>query len=105
MTSTLDDAFRALANPVRRRLLVALGERNPRADGALDVPEEVPVEGRSREELHVELHHDHLPRLEEADLVRWDRDAQQVTRGPALDEVRPILELLPDNAHEPATHE
>ncbi|WP_276272544.1 DUF7344 domain-containing protein [Haloarcula litorea] len=45
----------------------------------------------------VELHHTHLPKLADADVIEWDRETGVVTRGPAFDEVEPFTRLLADN--------
>jgi hypothetical protein len=40
------------------------------------------------------LYHVHLPELAQAGYIEWDRDDGTVRRGPANDEVAPVLELL-----------
>ena len=92
-----DDALRALAHPDRRRLLRALAEHNPQPDDTLHVPEDVPFENPKREQLRIRLYHTHLPKLEEAGLIHWDRDAHKVTKGPQFGEVRPLLNLLTES--------
>lgn len=96
MTSTLDAALRALAHPERRRILVALAEHDPPSDEVLDVPEDAPGE-TAAEKRRIDLYHVHLPTLEAAGLVRWDRESHRVTRGSQFDEIRPVLELLTDD--------
>lgn len=105
MAPTLDDAFRALAHPDRRRLLTSLAEHNPQADDTLHVPEDAPIENTQREQRRIQLYHTHLPKLEDAGLIRWDRDAHQVTEGPQFDDIRPILKLLADDPDELSPHE
>lgn len=51
-----------------------------------------------REALEVDLVHCHLPKLEDADVIEWDRESQTVTRGPAFAEVEPFLLVLARNA-------
>ncbi|ELY62142.1 hypothetical protein C493_00965 [Natronolimnohabitans innermongolicus JCM 12255] len=41
-------------------------------------------------------HHVHLPKLADYDLIEWHRGICCVERGPRFDEVRPLLEQLPD---------
>ena len=44
------------------------------------------------EDLQVELFHTHLPMLEEAGFIRWDRGAHEVVKGPNFDELRQFVE-------------
>lgn len=105
MGSLTDDAFLALASSEPRRLLTTLAERESEPDDGLYVPEDVPSEAREAERPGVMMHHVHLPKLEAAGLIDWDQDANRVTRGPQFAEVRPILELLTDDAAVPSEHE
>jgi len=84
--SRLDDYLRLLADERKRRLLRSLLD----ADGdpvalSPDDPHE-----RAR------LHHIHLPKLADAGLIDWDRRDHLVVRGPAFDEVVPLLEAIAD---------
>jgi len=54
-------------------------------------------EGRDPE---IELVHTHLPKLEAAGLIDWDRETGEVTRGPNYEEIEPLLELIEDHADE-----
>ena len=87
-----DLAFHALADSHRRRLLLALLERNPQAD--VPVSEGSDPDPEATEALEVKMYHKHLPTLEELGFVTWDREAQAVSKGPKFEEIRPILELL-----------
>lgn len=96
-TATPDQVFRALSHPVRRRILTSLGERNP-----LDVEELAsmplgPDDGRT---LAVELHHRHVPHLDEAGFVEWDRETDTITRGPHFEAVQPVIETVRDRQDE-----
>jgi len=95
----MDEYFEALANIHRRRLLVALLEHNPQQDD-VTTPEDVHEGEKSLEVLQKELYHSHLPRLEEAGFIRWNRDTHEVVKGPRFDEIRPLLELMRDHADE-----
>lgn len=46
----------------------------------------------------MELSHVHLPKLEDSGLIEWDSEAGTVSRGPAFEEVEPVLRLLAANA-------
>lgn len=90
--SDADDAFRALANGHRRRLLVALLERNPQEEMVL--PDDVPLGSPEAEEVHTELYHTHLPMLERHGFVEWNHERKTVSKGPTFDQIRPLLELI-----------
>jgi hypothetical protein len=81
--STLDDYLQLLANEQRRRLLRALLG----SDGSATVDADDPA-ARAR------LYHVHLPKLESAGLVDWNRRQRTVVRGPTFDDVVPLLEAI-----------
>lgn len=89
--------FRSLQEPARRRILFNLLEHNPQE--ALMVPEEVHAGETELEDLNIELVHNHLPMLEEAGLVRWEREAGKLHKGPRFAEVRQLLAAISD--HDP----
>jgi len=97
MATLLDTTFRVLADPTRRRLLVALLEHNPQNDTALHPSDDVPLAEGETERLTHKLHHTRFPMLEGAGLIRWDRQNHELVTGPNFDEIRPILTLLMDN--------
>lgn len=99
----MDEYFEAVANIHRRRLLVALLDHNPQRD-EVTVPEDVHEGKQSLEALQIDLYHSHLPRLEEAGFVCWNRDTHQAVQGPKFDEIRPLLELMRDHADELPGH-
>ena len=94
MSAVTDAQFRALANVYRRRILVSLMDHNPQAVqlGASNAPDETDDERRM-----IELHHIHLPKLEEYDYISWDRETQEVEKGPRFDEIEPLLAVLIEN--------
>ena len=85
----MNDLHRALANPLRRRLLVALTNHNPQSDAL--TPENVHEGDEDLERLRVVMYHNHLPKLEQTGLIEWDRRTHEVVRGPRFDEIRPML--------------
>ncbi|ELZ29982.1 hypothetical protein C474_13146 [Halogeometricum pallidum JCM 14848] len=87
---------KALGDKTRRRVLVALLEL-PNPDDTLSVPEDVDAGDRDETALETALYHNHLPLLEQAGYIRWDRDAGRVGVGDAFEEIRPVLRLLHDN--------
>lgn len=122
--SGASDLFELLAAARRRRLLFLLCERE-RVDlpeGLLTRPAstaggvaggrssrssgetragEVPGSGvtpRDADEVELDLHHRHLPKLEDRGLVECGPDERTVSRGPAFEEVEPALRALAENA-------
>lgn len=93
-----DELFDALGHRQRRELLVALLDHNPQ-DMTPTVAEEVPDEAAPVEEV-VEMTHIHLPKLAEYGYITYDRETEEVSKGPAFDEIRPMLELLIAHADE-----
>lgn len=77
--------MRALSNGRRRGILIALRDEEHihpfPGDG----------DGRTRT---VQLHHVHLPLLEETGLVAWNRDTDIVRRGEGFEAAEPILTAL-----------
>ena len=98
VSSDADAAFRALADRHRRQLLLALLSHTPQDE--VSVPDDVPLDRAETDELRSELHHVHLPMLERHGFVEWDRQAKTVGRGPAYDEIRPLLEWIDRNRDE-----
>ena len=92
-----DDVFVALADRQRRRLLLALLESNPQADGSVASQTDGGVD-----ELDpaLRMYHVHLPKLADYGFVEWDREAGEVTRGSRFAEIEPLLELLDDHRAE-----
>ncbi len=80
--------FELLSNGHRHRLLTTLLEEGsttaiPPSDDA--GPEADP------ESVRLALYHIHLPKLEDAGLIEWDRDRNQVSKGPKF---RTVVDLL-----------
>ena len=108
----MDDQFDALRNVHRRRLLVALLDRETvegaewRRGAAVTVGGTDPgtndgTRAGARgppDSTAAELYHVHLPRLDDQGFVDYDRESDVVTRGERYDEIRPMLELLDANA-------
>lgn len=90
-----DRLFEAMSNKHRRRVLVALLERNPRE--GVPIPEAVYEGEIELNGLHQELTHNHLPKLEDMGYVQWDQNSQMITRGAQFEEVALLLRLLLDN--------
>ncbi|AUV80947.1 hypothetical protein C2R22_04130 [Salinigranum rubrum] len=80
---TLDDYLQLLGNEQRRQLLQALLG----SEGPVTVDPGDPA-------AHARLYHIHLPKLESAGLVDWNRRGGTVVRGPAFDDIVPLLEAI-----------
>jgi len=48
-------------------------------------------------EVKDDLVENHLPKLEEAGYIEWDRESGTISKGPRFDEIEPILELMGDD--------
>lgn len=93
---TFDEMLDALGHVRRRKLLTALLIHNPLDDESIAVAED---ESADEELTRVtELRHVHLPKLDAYGFIDWNRDANEVSKGPDFEEIRPLLELL--HAHE-----
>jgi len=95
----MDECFKALSNVHRRRLLVNLLDHNPQRD-SVDIPEDLHKGEKTVEALQTEFNHVHLPSLVEAGFIRWEREANEVLKGPRFNEIRPVLELMQNHADE-----
>ena len=97
--------FELLTADTRRSLLVMLCDAE-----SVDVSDGLPTRraavatpsptGRSPPSSRdLQLYHVHLPKLEAAGVVEWDRDTGTVSRGPEFDAVEPTVRLLAKNEH------
>lgn len=94
----MDEIFRLLSHVDRRRLLVALLDHDPQRDEPISVLDDLQVGDRDERRFQVAMVHSHLPLLEDAAVVMWDRDSHEVLAGPRFEDVRPLLELLDEHA-------
>jgi len=92
---TLDRLFRALSHPTRRRILASILEREEEFGAADFLPR-----SETRDRIRMQLHHTHLPLLDEAGFIEWDHEADAVTRGPRFEEIEDILTLMADAGDE-----
>jgi hypothetical protein len=92
-----------LSHEYRRRILVAVGRDNPRDENDVtseSVASEAEEDDDAVELLKQQLYHTHLPKLDDAGFVEWDRDDGLLGRGPRFDEIEPLLELMNDHQDE-----
>lgn len=86
------------------RILETLAERQRRVVLMLLKGGAVENEGdllfRSKDEAKAALVHNHLPKLEEAGYIKWDRESGTIEKGPEFDEIEPLLELIEEHSDE-----
>lgn len=80
----------ALDHPERRRLLAALLDAQP--DDELRVT--AGVDDADRHDVLVTMHHQHLPKLCSMGILVRGVERHHVRRGPAFDDLRPLLERV-----------
>jgi len=95
---TFDDAVEALAVAERRRLLAELLEYSSHDGHTLAVANgAAPADAVGR---RMRWRHRHLPKLADLGVIEWDGRDDEVTKGPAFDELAPLLELLVEHEEE-----
>lgn len=94
-----DDLFESLSNSYRRQLLVALLDHNPQDDDDRD-PLNLVSDDIEPEVLEIHLFHNHLPKLEEMGFITWDRETNEISKGPDWVEIEPLLSLIEDHQEE-----
>ena len=95
----LDQLLTSLSDPIRRSVLLTLAEDNPRDRDELTSPD-FDAEDEDVELFEAEVTYDHLPHLDRAGIIEWDRDSDTITRGPNFAEVRPLIELIHEHRDE-----
>lgn len=98
LAQTVDECFDALSNRQRRRVLVALLHHNPQS-ADFQSSDDI-VSGEATDELAIQMHHVHLPKLADMGFIEWDRTANSIRRGPAFEEIQPLLALLDEHSDE-----
>ena len=86
----MDDALDALGDTQRRNLLISLLESTAPEEitAGLDDSEQDTMDSLIR------MRHVHLPKLAAYGIIEGDKKTDNVTKGPAFDEIKPLLELL-----------
>lgn len=98
-----EDLLERVLAAQRRRILRALCEHQ-RVDADPRLLPDEHLDGEAYEDLCYELHHVVLPDLAADDLVAFDRDADEVTRGPRFDAVQAVLARA-SNGHDDSAAE
>lgn len=90
------DRLLEIVSKRRRRLILLLLKR-----GAIETTDDVMLRGSGESDAsEIRLTHDHLPRLEDAGYIDWDRNTGEIAKGPRFDEIEPLLELIENHADE-----
>lgn len=84
-----------VTEPEHRRIIAGL------ADGAVGSIADLYPRGRA-DEVAAELREQHLPALEEAGYIEWDREAGTIAPGPNFEEAAEHVADLPAPDGEPA---
>ena len=92
--AVLDSFAECMGHEHRRKVLFTLhqaeeGER-------LVVPDDFLDQDVDRERLVIELTHRHLPKLQDAGYVEWDRARGEIREGEDFERLEPLLEVLTD---------
>jgi hypothetical protein len=74
-------------NPQDDIISESIANANEEDDDAIELLEQQP-------------YHTHLPKLDEARFINWDRDLGIITRGPRFKEIEPLLRLVHDHQDE-----
>ncbi|WP_335998898.1 DUF7344 domain-containing protein [Halorientalis halophila] len=101
-TVGLDGLFSVLSDETRRHVLTTIAECSPR-EASEFTPDELRSDENAAQRFESELYHRHLPRLDAAGVVSWDREADAIRRGPNFEEIRPLIELVSEREDEPAS--
>jgi hypothetical protein len=91
----MDRILNILRNRHRRAILLLLKE------GTVDTKADVMVRnGDNTKEVELVLTHAHLPKLDDAGYIEWDRETDEISKGPRFEEIEPLLELIETHADE-----
>ena len=90
----MDRVMDILANRHRRLMVLSLKR------GSVETETDLMFRSSGREEAEMALRHTHLPKLEEAGYIEWNRETGEVSKGSRFDEIEPILELIENHSDE-----
>jgi hypothetical protein len=99
-SSPIDNYLSVLSNEYRRHVLVELRYHDPQRDGAIQIPADIVPPNQNSQSLEIQMVHNHLPKLEQAGFIEWNRERNTVRRGPQFAEIRPLVALLCEHADE-----
>lgn len=91
----LSTRLAAVTEPEHRRVIAGL------VDGAVETVADLRIRGQA-DDIAAELRESHLPALEEAGYIEWDREEGTIQPGPNFEEAADHVADLPDPDGEPA---
>lgn len=91
----IDRVLHVVSHRQRRLILYMLRRGEPVSEAGLQVRGTNDGDGHSGGLRHV-----HLPKLAETGYVDWDRDTGTIEKGPAFDELEPLLDLIENHSAE-----
>jgi len=93
--------YEALVHPYRRRLLLAMLKADRHGVAYPNPLEFAPVvQGDPGKSRRIAMTHNHLPKLDDMGIVRWDRAEEELSKGPEWDEIEPLLRWMEANRDE-----
>ena len=102
----MSEALDALGDEYRRRLLLALREHNPQRDGdtqhVASTSDHDLASSNDDVDPRIMIYHTHLPKLEAAGFIGWDRAAGTIEKGPAWSDIEPLLDVIDDEPFDAA---
>ncbi len=91
----IDRILDILRTSHRRQILLLLNEE------LVETKDDVMMRGEGNsDEIELELETNHLPKLEEAGYIEWNRETGEISKGPNFEEIEPLLKLLEEHADE-----
>ncbi len=104
-TESLSDVSKSvLQRPEMDRILDILCEHHRRMillllkEGIVETQADLMVRGR--DEMEMQLVHNHLPKLEDTGYIEWNRETGEISKGPCFEEIEPVLKLIENHADE-----
>ena len=88
------EIFSALSTRHRRVTLLLLHRDGVKRESDLLVRES------TEDDVEHDLIANHLPELEKAGFIEWDRETGTISKGPRFDEIEPVLELIENHPDE-----
>lgn len=93
-----DELLEALADSYRRELLLALLEHNPQDDDEAD-PLDI-HDSEFDEQSQFDIFMNHLPMLDKLGIIEWNRESDEIVKGPDWEEFAPLLKLIDNHRDE-----
>ncbi|WP_436933517.1 ArsR/SmtB family transcription factor [Halovenus marina] len=97
-----ETVLKLLADPQRRKILQAVGASNTPMSVEQLVESATEVSGAStqdasREQRATAVRHNHLPKLQDADVIEYDRHRQRLQRGEQFEATTSLLAVISEH--------